>query len=95
MPDFMSGLVDGINKSKKVVTKAVKGAANAIHLTVNSSINLDFDGITSTMKDGSSAGTVINNYNNDNSRIVNQTNHSPKSLLRLESYRQTRNLLKV
>ena len=39
---------------------------------------------------------VANNYNNnDNSRTVNQTNNSPKSLSRLEIYRMTRNALKV
>ena len=40
-------------------------------------------------------GVVNNYYNNDNSRTVNQTNNSPKSLSRLEIYRQTRNALKV
>ena len=34
------------------------------------------------MMNGTPAGTVINNYNNDNSRTVNQTNNSPKSLSR-------------
>ena len=38
---------------------------------------------------------LVNNYNNDNSRTVNQTNNSPKSLSRLEIYRQTRNALNV
>mgnify|MGYP003480838786 CR=1 FL=1 len=38
--------------------------------------------------------SVVNNYyNNDNSRTVNQTNNSPKSLSRLEIYRMTRNAL--
>ena len=40
-------------------------------------------------------GVVNNYYNNDNSRTVNQTNNSPKSLSRLEIYRQTRNTLNV
>ncbi len=31
---------------------------------------------------GTGGTTVVNNYNNDNSRTVNQTNHSPKSLSR-------------
>jgi len=31
----------------------------------------------------------------DNSRTVNQTNNSPKSLSRLKIYRQTRNALNV
>ncbi len=33
-------------------------------------------------------------HNNNNSRTVNQTNNSPKSLSRLEIYRMTRNALK-
>ena len=48
-----------------------------------------------TISTSSYAGMVIINYNNDNSRTINQTNNSPKSLSRLETYRQTRNALKV
>ena len=48
-----------------------------------------------TISTSSYAGTVINNYNNDNSQTVNQTNNSPRSLSRLEIYRQTRNALNV
>ncbi len=66
-----------------------------MQLTMNSGMNLNLDGISSPMKDGSPARTIINNYNNDNSRTVNQTNNSPKSLSRLEIYRQTRNALKT
>ena len=40
-------------------------------------------------------GVVNNYYNNDNSRTVNQTNNSPKSLSRLEIYHMTRNALNV
>ena len=47
------------------------------------------------MMNGIPAGTVVNNYNNDNSRTVNQTNNSPKLLSRLEIYRQTRNALNI
>ena len=40
--------------------------------------------------------SVVNKfYNNDNSRTVNQTNNSPKSLSRLEIYRLTRNAVKI
>lgn len=49
-------------------------------------------GISSAMQNSSPVGTVVNNYNN-NSRTVNQTNNSPKSLSWLEIYRQTRNAL--
>ena len=95
MPDFMQGLAKGINKSKKYVEAAVSGVADAMTLTMQSGLNVDMDGISGAMMDGSPAGTVINNYNNDNSRTVNQTNNSPKSLSRLEIYRQTRNALNV
>ena len=95
MPDFMKGLAKGINKSRKYVEAAVSGVADAMTLTMQSGLNVDMDGISGAMMDGSPAGTVINNYNNDNSRTVNQTNNSPKSLSRLEIYRQTRNALNV
>ncbi len=57
---------------------------------------MKFDGISGAMLDGGS-GSVVNNYyyNNDNSRTVNQTNNSPKSLSRLEIYRMTHNALNV
>ncbi|WP_462282203.1 phage tail tape measure protein [Ruminococcus champanellensis] len=95
MPDFMKGLAKGINKSKKYVEAAVSGVADAMTLTMQSGLNVDMDGISGAMMNGTPAGTVINNYNNDNSRTVNQTNHSPKSLSRLEIYRQTQNALNV
>lgn len=91
MPDFMNGLADGINRNKKFITKAIGGVASAMQL----SLNADMSGISSAMQNSSPTGTIINNYNNDNSRTVNQTNNSPKSLSRLEIYRQTRNALKT
>ena len=96
IPDFMKGLADGINKSKKYVEKAVSSVADAMSLTMQSGFNRKFDGISGAMLDGGSGGVVNNYYNNtDNSRTVNQTNNSPKSLSRLEIYRQTRNALNV
>ena len=89
----MKGLADGINKSKKYVEKAVLSVADAMSLTMQSGFDMKFDGISGAMV---GAGGVVNNYyNNDNSRTVNQTNNSPKSLSRLEIYRQTRNALNV
>lgn len=93
MPDFMKGLAKGIDKSKKYVEAAVSGVADAMTLTMQSGLSVDMDGISVAMMNGTPAGTVINNYNNDNSRTVNQTNNSPKSLSRLEIYRMTRNAL--
>ena len=95
MPDFMKGLAKGINKSRKYVEAAVSGVADAMTLTMQSGLNVDMDGISGAMINGSSGGVVNNYYNNDNSRTVNQTNNSPKSLSRLEIYRQTRNALNV
>lgn len=95
MSDFMKGLAKGINKSKKYVEAAVEGVSEAMQLTINSGITASLEGISGAMMNGNPAGTVINNYNNDNSRTVNQTNNSPKLLARLEIYRQTRNALNV
>lgn len=94
MPDFMNGLADGINKSKKVVAKAVSSVADTMRVMLNSDLNYNLDGMTGAMMNGSSESSIVNNYyNNDNSRTVNQTNNSPKSLSRLEIYRQTRNAI--
>lgn len=93
MPDFMKGLAEGIDKSKKYVEKAVDNVAQAMQLTMDSDLNYSLSGISGAVVDGSSGGTVNNYYNNDNSRTVNQTNNSPKSLSRLEIYRLTRNAL--
>ena len=92
----MNGLADGINKSKKVVAKAVSGVADTMKLSLNSEQNYNLDGMTGAMMNGTSENSVVNNYyQNDNSRTVNQTNNSPKSLSRLEIYRQTRNAVKA
>lgn len=101
MPDFMKGLAKGIDKSKKYVEAAVSGVADAMTLTMQSGLNVDMSGrgapagdYGAMINDGS--GSVVNNYyNNDNSRTVNQTNNSPKSLSRLEIYRMTRNALNI
>jgi len=96
MPDFMQGLADGIKKSKKVVAKAVSGVADTMKLSLTSELNYKMDGMTGAIMNGSAESSVVNNYyNNDNSRTVNQTNNSPKSLSRLEIYRQTRNAVEI
>lgn len=94
MPDFMKGLADGINKSKRYVEKAISGVADAMTISMQSDFNVYMSGVTCTMV-GTGVTTVVNNYNIDNSRTVNQTNNSPKSLSRLEIYRQTQNVLNV
>ena len=95
MPDFMKGLANGINKSKKYVENAIEGVSEAMSLTMQSRLNINMDGVSGAMMTGGTGTTVVNNFNNDNSRTVNQTNNSPKSLSRLEIYRQTRNALNV
>ncbi|MDE7365309.1 MAG: hypothetical protein K2N27_10605, partial [Ruminococcus sp.] len=84
-----------INKNKKYIENAVNGVAEAMKLTLNSNLAYSFDGISGTMINGGTSGTVNNYYQTDNSRTVNQTNNSPKSLSRLEIYRQTKNALGV
>ena len=96
MPDFMQGLATGINKSKKNVEKAVAGGAETMKLTMQSDLSYQLDGVSAAVVGSTGGASVINNYyNNDNSRTVNQTNNSPKSLSRLEIYRMTRNALNV
>ena len=92
----MNGLADGINKSKKIVAKAVSGVADTMRVTLNFDPNYNLDGMTGAIMNGSSESSIVNNYyNNDNSRTVNQTNNSPKSLSRLEIYRQTKNAVEM
>ena len=93
MPDFMKGLAKGINRSKKYVETAISGVAEAMQITMKSDLNMKLGGISGAMMNGGESSTVINNVHNDNSRTVNQTNNSPKSLSRLEIYRMTRNAL--
>ena len=92
----MNGLADGINKSKKVVAKAVSGVADTMRVTLNSDLNYNLDGMTGAIMNSGTESSVVNNYyNNDNSHTVNQTNNSPKALSRLEIYRQTRNAVEM
>ena len=77
------------NESFVYVEKAISGVADAMTIAMNSDFNVDMSGVTGAMA-GTGGTTVVNNYNNDNSRTVNQTNNSPKSLSRLEIYRMTR-----
>ena len=95
MPDFMNGLANGINKSKKVVAKAVSGVADTMRVTLNSDLNYNLDDMTGAIMNGSSESSIVNNYYNNDNRTVNQTNNSPKSLSRLEIYRMTKNVLNM
>ena len=53
MPDFMKGLADGIDKSKKYVEKAVGGVAKAMQLTMDSDLNYSLNGISGAIVGGS------------------------------------------
>lgn len=93
MPDFMQGLADGIDKSKKLIEKSMSSVAEGISVTVQSHLQYRLEDSTAMLK-GASVGsttTIINN--NDNSRTINQTNNSPKALSRLEIFRQTHNAI--
>ena len=84
-----------LNGSIEFGTQEKDGFIVDMTLTMQSGLNVDMDGISGAMMNGGSGGVVNNYYNNDNSRTVNQTNNSPKSLSRLEIYRMTRNALNV
>lgn len=72
----------------------VTGVAQAMRLTMDSDLQYQLDGISGAVLSRDANGSVVNNYYNDNSRTVHQTNHSPKSLSRLEIYRLTKNAVK-
>ena len=55
MPDFMRGLADGINKSKKYVEKAVSGVAETMKLTMQSDLSYRLDGVSAAVL-GSTGG---------------------------------------
>ena len=77
---------------RTALAKAVSGVADMMKISMNSDLSYNLDGRTNAIMNGNSESSVVNNYyNNDNSRTVNQTNNSPKSLSRLEIYRQIRN----
>ena len=95
----LSKALEGVNKNIKNTQTQLKDVQKLLKLdpsnTMKSDLNMKLDGISGAMMNGGESTTVINNVHNDNSRTVNQTNNSPKSLSRLEIYRQTRNALNV
>ena len=93
MPDFMKGLADGIDKSKKFVETAVSGVADAMQLSLQTGLTMDVDGISGAMMRGGGKESVINNYTTNNNHTFTQNNTSPKALNRYEIYRQTKNLI--
>ena len=96
VPRVRKYCADEINRNKTVVQKAVSGVVKTMKTAMNSeNMAFSFDNNSLISGGKTSAGTTNNYYNTDNSRTINQTNTSPKSLSRLEIYRQTRNALKV
>ncbi len=82
--------------SMDAIAKAVSGVADTMKIALNTDLSYKLDGMTGAIMNGGIESSVVNNYyNNDNSRTVNQTNNSPKSLSRLEIYRQTKNAVKM
>jgi hypothetical protein len=92
MPDFMTGLAQGIKKSKKYVEKAVSGVAESMQNTLQTGLTMDVDSISGAMMQGGAAQSVVNNYTTNNHSFT-QNNTSPKALNRYEIYRQTKNLI--
>ena len=91
--NLVYGLGEGINEKTKNAVKAVNCMSKDIMSAAEKSLNFDFN---NTINPTPMSAIVTNNYySTDNSRTVNQTNNSPKSLSRLEIYRQTRNALGV
>lgn len=77
-----SGVALGIDKNSNTAIRSVKNLANEMVTTAKSGLNNVSSSLTANQGTG---GNIINNYN--------QTINSPKSLSRLEIYRQSKNLL--
>lgn len=86
MPDFMSGLADGINKSKNVVSEAIN------KLSLDMSVNTKLATITSPISNQTSQSKNSNNSNGLTLHIENFVNNTEKDIeqlaYELEFYRQ-------
>lgn len=86
MPDFMSGLAEGINKSKNVVSEAIN------KLSLDMSVNTKLATITSPISNQSSQSKNSNNSNGLTLHIENFVNNTEKDIeqlaYELEFYRQ-------
>ena len=92
--NLVYGFDEGIDKKVNTAVKAVNAMGNDVMKAAKTSLDANWN--VNAISNVPSANSVINNYyTNDNSRTVNQTNNSPKSLSRLEIYRQTRNALNI
>lgn len=92
--NLMYGFAEGIEDKMKTAVNTVKSMGDNVMKAAENSLDFNMSG-TAILTGGGTSGTVNNYYQTDNSRTVNQTNNSPKSLSRLEIYRQTKNALGV
>lgn len=91
--NLMYGFAEGIEDKMKTAVNTVKSMGDNVMKAAENSLDFNMSG-TAILTGGGTSGTVNKYYQTDNSRTVNQTNNSPKSLSRLEIYRQTMNALK-
>lgn len=90
--NLVYGLAEGVDDKVKTAVDAVNSMGQDVMKAAEKSLQMDWN--VSGLGNVPKANSVVNYYyNNDNSRTVNQTNNSPKSLSRLEIYRLTRNAL--
>ena len=82
--DFRNNILGIWEQIKNTFSNLVQGIVDRIN-----ALGFDFQSFAEVLKFVRNvlSGTVNNYYNNDNSRTVNQTNNSPKTLTRLEIYR--------
>lgn len=87
------GIGVGFSEGMKKTILQAKKASNMLSSAVQNSMSGNFSAILSA--NNAASGSIVNNYAYDNSRTINQTNNSPKSLSHAEIYRQTNNALKM
>ena len=91
--NLVYGLAEGIDGKAETAVNAVNSMGNEVMKAAEKSLQADWN--LSGFRNVPSSNSVVNNYYNDNSRTVNQTNSSPKALSRLEIYRLTRNAVNI
>ena len=91
--NLVYGFAEGVDNKVKNAVNAVNSMGQDVMKAAEKSLQLDWN--VSGLGNAPKSNSVVNNYyHTDNSRTVNQTNNSPKSLSRLEILRQTKNALK-
>ena len=91
--NLVYGFAEGIDDKVKNAVNAVNSMGQDVMKAAERSLRMDWN--VSGLGNAPKSNSIVNNYyNTDNSRTVNQTNNSPKSLSRLEILRQTKNALR-